>query len=134
MAQRIGNLLGQLEFSDDQLMRTQQGLNDAGVSMPNFGNVGRELAKEINEPEVEVESEEDSKYTTISFENHNSCFLQDNIDSLWKTWSPLLHCKPSSEAFSTENASRLSSAASDSQTGTSSKSKLKLEVSFSAVN
>lgn len=31
--------------------------------MPNFGNVGRELAKEINEePEVEVETEEERKY------------------------------------------------------------------------
>lgn len=62
MAQRIGNLLGRLQFSDDQLQKTQKGLKDAGVAMPNFGNVGRELAKEINEePEVEVESEEERK-------------------------------------------------------------------------
>lgn len=61
-AQRIGNLLGQLQFSDDQLTKTQKGLKDAGVSMPNFGNVGKELAKEINEePEVEVETEDESK-------------------------------------------------------------------------
>lgn len=63
MAERIGNLLGQLQFSDDQLQKTQKGLNDAGVTMPNFGNVGRELAKEINEepeePEVEVETEDE---------------------------------------------------------------------------
>ncbi|PPQ69874.1 hypothetical protein CVT24_003209 [Panaeolus cyanescens] len=72
MAQRIGNLLGQLEFSDDQLMRTQQGLKDAGVSMPNFGNVGRELAKEINEPEVEVETEEERQ----------NRLLMENMDSI----------------------------------------------------
>ena len=60
MAERIGNLLGRLQFSDDQLERTQKGLTAAGVAMPNFGAVGRELAKEINEePEVEVETEEE---------------------------------------------------------------------------
>ena len=63
MAQRIGNLLGRLKFSDDQLQQTQKGLKDAGVAMPNFGNVGRELAKEINEePEVEVETEDERAY------------------------------------------------------------------------
>ncbi|KAI0068683.1 hypothetical protein BV25DRAFT_1792222 [Artomyces pyxidatus] len=62
MAERIGNLLGRLQFSDDQLQRTQKGLKDAGVPMPNFGNVGRELALEINEePEVEVETEEERR-------------------------------------------------------------------------
>lgn len=63
MAQRIGNLLGHLHFSDDQLQRTQKGLKEAGVAMPNFGNVGRELAKEINEepePEVETDDERES--------------------------------------------------------------------------
>ena len=62
MAERIGNLLGQLQFSDDQLQKTQKGLKDAGVSMPNFSNVGRELAKEINEePEEEPETEDERK-------------------------------------------------------------------------
>ncbi|KAF8469444.1 hypothetical protein JB92DRAFT_3057212 [Gautieria morchelliformis] len=62
MAQRIGNLVGRLKFSDDQLQQTQKGLKDAGVAMPNFGNVGRELAKEINEePEVEVEAEDERR-------------------------------------------------------------------------
>ncbi|KAJ7129697.1 ras GTPase-activating protein [Mycena epipterygia] len=62
MAERIGNLLGHLKFSDDQLQRTQKGLKDAGVAMPNFGNVGNELAREINEePEVEVETEDERR-------------------------------------------------------------------------
>ena len=61
LAPRIGNLLGQLHFSDDQLIRTQKDLKDAGVAMPNFGNVGKELAKEINEPAEEEESEDESK-------------------------------------------------------------------------
>lgn len=69
LAQRIGNLLGQLQFSDDQLQKTQKGLNDAGVPMPNFGNVGRELAKEINEdPEVEIETEDErERYLPAQF-------------------------------------------------------------------
>lgn len=65
MAQRIGNLVGRLKFSDDQLQQTQKGLKDAGVAMPNFGNVGRELAKEINEePEVDVETEDERAFYT----------------------------------------------------------------------
>ncbi len=67
LAERIGNLLGRLQFSDDQLQKTQKGLKDAGVAMPNFGNIGRELAKEINEePEVEVETEDERSYTVFS--------------------------------------------------------------------
>ena len=58
----MGNLLGRLKFSDAQLQATHKGLQDSGVAMPNFGNVGRELAKEINEePEEEVETDEESK-------------------------------------------------------------------------
>ena len=67
LARRIGNLVGQLQFSDDQLQRTQKGLKEAGVPMPNFGNVGRELAKEINEePEEEPETEDERKLISAS--------------------------------------------------------------------
>jgi Ras GTPase-activating-like protein IQGAP2/3 len=59
----MGNLLGQLQFSNDQLERTQKGLNDAGVALPNFGNIGRDLAKEFNEePEEEVETEDEREF------------------------------------------------------------------------
>ncbi|CAG7849424.1 Ras GTPase-activating-like protein IQGAP1 [Serendipita indica DSM 11827] len=62
MAQRIGNLVGRLQFTDDQLQQTQRGLKDAGVPMPNFGDIGRELAKEINEEmEQEVETEDERR-------------------------------------------------------------------------
>ncbi|KAJ3757022.1 ras GTPase-activating protein [Lentinula raphanica] len=72
LAERIGNLLGQLQFSDDQLQATQKGLTASGVAMPNFGNVGRELAKEINEePEVEVETE-DERRDRLLLENERS--------------------------------------------------------------
>jgi Ras GTPase-activating-like protein IQGAP2/3 len=64
MAQRIGNLVGRLKFTDDQLQQTQRGLNAAGVQLPNFGDIGRDLAKEINEEEeqeIETEDERMSK-------------------------------------------------------------------------
>jgi len=65
MAQRIGNLLGCLKFSEDQLRQAQKGLKDAGVAMPNFGNVGRELAKEINEEEIETDDEREWMVSTV---------------------------------------------------------------------
>ncbi|POW08043.1 hypothetical protein PSTT_07792 [Puccinia striiformis] len=56
MAERIGNLVGKLQFSNDQLEQTNAGL--VGKSMPNFGDINKELAKECKEEfEVEVESE-----------------------------------------------------------------------------
>ncbi|KZT12580.1 uncharacterized protein LAESUDRAFT_733237 [Laetiporus sulphureus 93-53] len=62
LAKRIGNLVGHLQFTDDQLQKTHKGLKDSGVALPNFGNVGRELAKEINEePEEEVETEDERR-------------------------------------------------------------------------
>ncbi|ELU41896.1 IQ and RasGAP domain-containing protein [Rhizoctonia solani AG-1 IA] len=36
-----GNLLGQLQFSDDQLAETQKGLAAAGVNLPNFKSVAQ---------------------------------------------------------------------------------------------
>ena len=57
---KVGNLIGKLEFTDDQLQRTQKGLDAAGVAMPSFGGVGKALAKEMNvEPEPEPETEEE---------------------------------------------------------------------------
>ncbi|PWN48300.1 hypothetical protein IE53DRAFT_203326 [Violaceomyces palustris] len=59
-ALKVGNLVGKLEFTDDQLQRTQKGLDAAGVAMPSFGGVGKALAKEMNvEPEPEPETEEE---------------------------------------------------------------------------
>lgn len=59
---KVNNLVGKLEFTDDQLQQTQRGLDAAGVAMPSFGGVGKALAKEMNvEPEPEPESDEDRK-------------------------------------------------------------------------
>jgi len=44
------------------LRAKQRGLDAAGVAMPSFGNIGKQLAKEINEePE---ETEDDSEYAS----------------------------------------------------------------------
>ena len=56
---RIGNLVGQLEFEHHELEAMQKGLDKAGVSMPSFGNMGKDFGvEETPEPEP-VESEED---------------------------------------------------------------------------
>ena len=74
LAERIGNLLGQLQFSDEQLQQTHKGLKDSGVPMPNFGNLGRDLAKEFNEePEEEPETEEERK--ALYFDATMNCVL-----------------------------------------------------------
>ena len=63
LADRIGNLVGQLKFSDEQLQQTDKGLKASGVAIPNFGNVGKELAKEINEePEEEPETDDERMF------------------------------------------------------------------------
>lgn len=61
LAQRISNLIGKIDFTDEELQKKQKGLDAAGVAMPSFGNIGKQLAKEINEepePELEPEPEE----------------------------------------------------------------------------
>jgi hypothetical protein len=59
LAEKIGNLVGKIDFTDEELQKKQKGLDAAGVAMPSFGNIGRQLAKEINEePEPEPEPEE----------------------------------------------------------------------------
>lgn len=56
-ASPINDLVGLLEFTEDELLRTQKGLDAAGIILPNFKNVGRELAKEPT-PEPEETEEE----------------------------------------------------------------------------
>jgi Ras GTPase-activating-like protein IQGAP2/3 len=48
---RIGNLVGQLQFEDHELEATQKGLDRAGVSMPNFSEMGASFGAEPAESE-----------------------------------------------------------------------------------
>lgn len=52
----IGNLVGKLEFTEQEIQKTQKGLDMAGVSLPSFRGVNKHF--EVEEPEP-VESEED---------------------------------------------------------------------------
>lgn len=47
---RIGNLVGQLQFEDHELEKTQQGLDKAGVSMPNFSGMSANFDVEPEPP------------------------------------------------------------------------------------
>lgn len=53
---RIGNLVGQLQFEDHELEAMQKGLDKAGISMPNFGQMKAAMGAD---PEPEPESEEE---------------------------------------------------------------------------
>eukprot|EP00842_Homolaphlyctis_polyrhiza_P003308 jgi/Hompol1/3979/HPOL_003428-RA len=55
MTPKIKNLLGKLQFTDEQLDATAQGLEDAAVAMPAFGNIQSTLAAELKD---EVSPEE----------------------------------------------------------------------------
>lgn len=67
LAERISNHVGKVEFTDEELRKKQSGLDAAGVAMPSFGNIGKALAKEINEePEPEPEPEETEEESKLS--------------------------------------------------------------------
>ena len=89
LAERIGNLVGCLNFTEDQLRQTQKGLKDAGVAMPNFSNVGRELAKEINEEEIETEEEREYNFFCAHCQRCG-LNLQVATDYFWRTKFPYL--------------------------------------------
>ena len=56
-ASPINDLVGLLEFTEDELLKAQKGLDAAGITLPNFKNVSRELAKEPT-PEPEETEEQ----------------------------------------------------------------------------
>ncbi|WWD15905.1 hypothetical protein CI109_100329 [Kwoniella shandongensis] len=77
-AERIGNLVGQFEFTNEQIAATQKGLQ--GVPMPNFGDVGNTLAKEASWEPEEPEETEDEKRDRLLLECETSIVgLQRNL-------------------------------------------------------
>ncbi|KAG5437930.1 hypothetical protein PCANB_000276 [Pneumocystis canis] len=48
LAASIGSLVGKLEFTDEEIKNTQRDLDIAGVSLPNFKNIGNAFADEMN--------------------------------------------------------------------------------------
>lgn len=48
LAPQIGNLVGKVDFTDDQLSSTQRGLDASGLSMPNFGTFRDEKERKVS--------------------------------------------------------------------------------------
>ncbi|KAF7543309.1 hypothetical protein G7Z17_g10834 [Cylindrodendrum hubeiense] len=67
---RIGNLVGQLEFEHHELEAMQKGLDNLGVSMPTFGNMGADFG--VPEPEPEPEETEEERVERELHENEES--------------------------------------------------------------
>lgn len=80
---RIGNLVGQLEFEHHELEAMQKGLDKAGVSMPSFGNMGKDFGVEPApepEPEPEPQETEQERVDRELHENEDTiCDLQAQI-------------------------------------------------------
>lgn len=57
LARRIGDLVGKLQFTEEEISRTQKSLDATGVSMPNFKDVRNAVAGELEDPIVVAESE-----------------------------------------------------------------------------
>lgn len=74
---RIGNLVGQLEFEDHELEKTQQGLDKAGVSMPNFK--GMSASFDVEPVQAPVESESDRIARELSIAEGCTIELQAQI-------------------------------------------------------
>lgn len=55
LAPPIGDLVGKLQFSDDELQKTQRGLEAAGVELPNFSKMSTHFEVEPEEPEMTEE-------------------------------------------------------------------------------
>lgn len=46
-AKNINNLVGQINFSEDVIQRKQDQLDEAGIAMPAFSDVGSALEKHL---------------------------------------------------------------------------------------
>ncbi|ODQ50264.1 hypothetical protein SAICODRAFT_73541 [Saitoella complicata NRRL Y-17804] len=59
MTERVRNLVGELDFTEEEISKTQRGIDAAGVRLPDFGGLGKEFGEEP-EPEPEpVETKEE---------------------------------------------------------------------------
>jgi hypothetical protein len=63
---------------DEQINATQRGLDQAGVSMPNFGNVRTSLKNELNE----VDEEDDVQYEPIFVSKYSSAIVSPTTPDL----------------------------------------------------
>lgn len=78
MAPQIGDLVGKLEFTDDEIRDTQRGLDAAGINLPNFKTMNRHFeqnAQEERTPEP-VETEDERIDRELSEVTNNVILLQ----------------------------------------------------------
>lgn len=61
LAGHIGDLVGKLEFSEEEIKNTQKSLDATGVTLPNFKNVGNAIAGEPETGAPLLENEEEKK-------------------------------------------------------------------------
>ncbi|KAL8293711.1 hypothetical protein RQP46_000412 [Phenoliferia psychrophenolica] len=62
LADGMNNLIGQIDFTDDEVNATQKNLS--GVRMPNFGGLGTAMGKIKEEPEPETEEQRRQRLLT----------------------------------------------------------------------
>ncbi|KAI9202931.1 uncharacterized protein BJ171DRAFT_460734 [Polychytrium aggregatum] len=74
LAPKIKDLLGKLTFTEEELDATQQSLEQSGVNMPQFGNIGQALADELKH--VEPTEEESKAVAGSRLANIVSCQAQ----------------------------------------------------------
>lgn len=65
LAPPIGNLVGKLEFSDDEIQKTQRGLDASGLKLPNFSSVGAHFGEPEPESEPEPEPTEEERMVLL---------------------------------------------------------------------
>ncbi|CAI2167555.1 2722_t:CDS:10 [Funneliformis geosporum] len=84
---RIRNLVGKLEFTDEQIHMTQRGLAASGIVMPSFANVGIALAAELNEPIFETGQLQEPQEPQETEEERQARYWEDNKNVLIKCQS-----------------------------------------------
>jgi Ras GTPase-activating-like protein IQGAP2/3 len=72
VAPPIGDLVGKLEFTDDELQNTQRGLDASGVNLPNFGAMNRHFG----EPQVPQQSAEELREAQLKESEDSIVALQ----------------------------------------------------------
>ncbi|KAL9554811.1 hypothetical protein PS6_003200 [Mucor atramentarius] len=97
LAPNIKNLLGQLQFTNEELSATQRHLDMSGITMPNFMNVGSSLRRELNElededyitnvPDLIIEEEEEEEYLSDSEQSQLSIESATEEEKFERYWS-----------------------------------------------
>lgn len=82
LAPTIKNLVGKLEFTDEELRATQLGLDRSGVAMPAFEKIGASLRRELNEPDLEADYEDEKVNECVAYDEERWDNDLDEIQSV----------------------------------------------------